>query len=357
MEMRMKLFRKMAMMALLCGLFASCKKEMVFPVASGRPYEVLVVMDSTMWNRPAGRALFAVLDTDVPGLPQSERSFRISRTEEKHFNRTLNIFRNIIQVNIDPRQFSQPRMKFMRDKYAMEQIVLTINAPSEESFAEFCTRYRQDIVDFLTKTEMNRLIVQLRKKYSKATYDLAWQMFECKFFAPEELKSWKKGTDFLWTSNNTATGMENICIYSYPYEGPHTFNKQYVLHKRDSVMKENLPGEKPGMYMATDTLCTLVKPIVVHGQYAMEARGLWYMENDCMGGPFVSISRVDEEAGKVIVAEGFVYAPEKMKRGLMRRLEGALYTLALPAEQKSMVEISADVNVEEEKKATAAGPR
>ena len=76
-----------------------------------------------------------------------------------------------------------------------------------------------------------------------------------------------------------------------------------------------------------------------------------------MGGPFVSISRVDEEAGKVIVAEGFVYAPEKMKRGLMRRLEGALYTLALPAEQKSMVEISADVNVEEEKKTTAAGPR
>lgn len=354
MKLCMKLHRNIVWIALVCAILASCKKEMIFPVASGRPYEVLVVMDSTMWNRPAGRALFAVLDTDVPGLPQSERSFRISRTEVKHFDRTLNIFRNIIMVNIDPRQYSQPRMKFMRDKYAMEQIVLTINAPTEESFAEFCTQYRQDIVDFLTKTEMNRLIVQLRKKYSKPTYDLAWQMFECKFFAPEELKSWKKGTDFLWTSNNTATGMENICIYSYPYEGPHTFNKQYVLHKRDSVMKENLPGEKPGMYMATDTLCTKVKPIVVHGQYAMEARGLWYMENDCMGGPFVSISRVDEEAGRVVVAEGFVYAPEKMKRGLMRRLEGALYTLALPAEQKGMVEISADVNVEEEEKASGA---
>lgn len=345
------------LLTLLVLAFSSCTKEMVFPVASGRPYEVLVVVDKDLWERPSGRALFEVLDTDVPGLPQSERSFRISQTTPDEMSNTLRIFRNVIVVDINPQMYTQTKLRFMRDKYAMEQIVLTINAPSEESFAEFCTRYRQDIVDFLTKTEMNRLIVQLRKKYSKATYDLAWQMFECKFFAPEELKSWKKGTDFLWTSNNTATGMENICIYSYPYEGPHTFNKQYVLHKRDSVMKENLPGEKPGMYMATDTLCTLVKPIVVHGQYAMEARGLWYMENDCMGGPFVSISRVDEEAGKVIVAEGFVYAPEKMKRGLMRRLEGALYTLALPAEQKSMVEISADVNVEEEKKTTAAGPR
>ena len=130
--------------------------------------------------------------------------------------------------------------------------------------------------------------------------------------------------------------MENICMYSYPYEGPETFNKEYILHKRDSVMEKNLPGEKPGMYMQTDTLCTMIKPIVVHGMYAMETRGLWIMKDDCMGGPFVSHSRVDTEANKVLVVEGFVYAPEKMKRGLMRRLEGSLYTLMLPEEQDNM---------------------
>ena len=52
-----------------------------------------------------------------------------------------------------------------------------------------------------------------------------------------------------------------------------------------------------------------------------------------MGGPFVSHSRVDTETNTVVVVEGFVYAPEKMKRGLMRRLEGSLYTLMLPSEQ------------------------
>ena len=114
--------------------------------------------------------------------------------------------------------------------------------------------------------------------------------------------------------------------------------------KRDSVMKLNLPGEKPGMYMKTDTLCTITKPIVVHNRYAMEMRGLWYMENDCMGGPFVSHSRVDTETNRVIVVEGFVYAPEKMKRGLIRRLEGSLYTLQLPEEQQSYI----DTGLEEE---------
>ena len=340
--------KKTALILLAAALsLTACKKENFFPTASGRPYEVLVVMDSTDWKAPHGRALFDVLDTDVPMLPQSERSFRISQTEVKDFDRVLNIFRNIIIVNIDPHQFTRTKMKFTRDKWAMEQIVLTINSPSEEEFRNFCVEHRQDIVDFLTRTEMNRLVKELKLKHSKVTFDLAKQIFDCEIFAPKELLSYKKGKDFVWTSNNTASGLENIVIYSYPYEGPQTFNKEYLCHKRDSVMQVNLPGEKPGMYMQTDTLCTVVRPIVVHNNYAMEMRGLWIMRNDCMGGPYVSHHRVDTENNRVIVVEGFVYAPEKMKRGLIRRLEGSLYTLKLPEEQY-VIEINP--GVEEEKK-------
>lgn len=340
--------KKTALILLAAALsLTACKKENFFPTASGRPYEVLVVMDSTDWKAPHGRALFDVLDTDVPMLPQSERSFRISQTEIKDFDRVLNIFRNIIIVNIDPHQFTRTKMKFTRDKWAMEQIVLTINSPSEEEFRNFCVEHRQDIVDFLTRTEMNRLVKELKQKHSKITFDLAKQIFDCEIFAPKELQSYKKGKDFVWTSNNTASGLENIVIYSYPYEGPQTFNKEYLCHKRDSVMQVNLPGEKPGMYMQTDTLCSVVRPIVVHNNYAMEMRGLWIMRNDCMGGPYVSHHRVDTENNRVIVVEGFVYAPEKMKRGLIRRLEGSLYTLKLPEEQY-VIEINP--GVEEEKK-------
>ena len=340
--------KKTALILLAAALsLTACKKENFFPTASGRPYEVLVVMDSTDWKAPHGRALFDVLDTDVPMLPQSERSFRISQTEVKDFDRVLNIFRNIIIVNIDPRQFTRTKMKFTRDKWAMEQIVLTINSPSEEEFRNFCVEHRQDIVDFLTRTEMNRLVKELKQKHSKVTFDLAKQIFDCEIFAPKELQSYKKGKDFVWTSNNTASGLENMVIYSYPYEGPQTFNKEYLCHKRDSVMQVNLPGEKPGMYMQTDTLCSVVRPIVVHNNYAMEMRGLWIMRNDCMGGPYVSHHRVDTENNRVIVVEGFVYAPEKMKRGLIRRLEGSLYTLKLPEEQY-VIEINP--GVEEEKK-------
>lgn len=339
---------------ILALITTGCEKSDFLPTASGRPYEVLVVMDSVEWKAPHGRALFDILDTDVPMLPQSERSFRISQCERKDFDRILNIFRNIIIVNIDPTQFTRTRMKFTRDKYAMEQIVLNINSPSKEEFRQFCIDHRQEIVDFFTKMEMNRLVKELKKTNSKVTKELAKEIFGCEVSAPKELTSYKKGTDFLWTTNNTPSGLMSIVMYSYPYEGPHTFNKEYLTNKRDSAMKVNLPGEKPGMFMKTDTLCTVVKPIVVHKNYAMEMRGLWYMENDCMGGPYVSHHRVDTENNRVIVIEGFVYAPEKMKRGMIRRLEGSLYTLKLPEEQYLM-EITPGIEEEVKKDTLAKG--
>ena len=315
-------------------LFGSCKKEFVLPRASGRPYEVMVVMTDQAWQAKEGRALFAVLDTDIPGLPQPERSFHISQVEPRNFDHILNIFRNVILVDINKQLYTRTKMKFSRDVHSVGQIVLTIQSPTPDEFAQYCTDHAQDIIDFLTKMEMNRLVKELDTKYSKVTAQLAREKFDCTLHAPDELKSYKRGDNFFWTSSNGASAMVNIAMYTYPYEGPHTFNKQYVLAKRDSVMAANIPGTLPSMHMATDTLCTTCKPIVVHGQYAYESRGLWYMENDGMGGPFVSHSRVDTVRNLVVVVEGFVFAPEKMKRGLMRRMEGSLYTLNLPYEQE-----------------------
>ena len=117
-------------------------------------------------------------------------------------------------------------------------------------------------------------------------------------------------------------------------------------------MEANIPGAMEGMYMATDSNYVEVKDIVVKGEYAFEARGLWYMKGDMMGGPFVSHARVDRPNGRVVVVEAFVYAPEKQKRDLIRQMEASLYTLNLPQEQEIdeiviMPEISEEQKQEE----------
>ena len=163
----------------------------------------------------------------------------------------------------------------------------------------------------------------------------------------------KQGENFFWVGTNSAVADQNFVIYSYPYRDKNTFTKEYFVHKRDSVMKINIPGAREGMYMMTDSLLTDVRPIVVQGDYAFEARGLWRVKGDLMGGPFVSHSRVDRANQRVIVVEIFVYAPEKLKRDLVRQLEASLYTLKLPSSKQEGVEIPVgatrkdSINVEE----------
>ncbi len=114
-------------------------------------------------------------------------------------------------------------------------------------------------------------------------------------------------------------------------------------------MKANIPGSKEGMYMMTDSLRTDVRPINVQGDYTLEARGLWRMKNDFMGGPFVSHTRLDKANNRIITAEVFVYSPDKMKRNLIRMMEASLYTLKLPNE-KAQTEIPLGVTKEADKK-------
>ena len=312
---------------------ASCSKDgksLITPVSSGRPYEVMVVADDACWMSPDS-ALYHVLDTDVPGLPQAERSFRISRVRPAHFDRTMRLFRNIIRVDINPEKYTQTRFKYTRDAFSSPQMIMTIQSPSQREFADYVEKNGQVIVDFFTRAEMNRQVKLLEKKHSPMVAAKVGSMFGCDVWMPAEMESSKQGEDFFWASTNLND--MNFVMYSYPFRSNSTFTKEYFIHKRDSVMKVNLPGYKEGVYMQTaDSALVDVRDLNLHGDYAFEARGLWEMKGDAMGGPFVSVVRVDRQSARVIVAECFVYNPGKLKRDQMRKLNAALYTLRLPSE-------------------------
>ena len=330
----------------IAALLVSCRnngKSIITPVSSGRPYEVLVVADDDCWMSPDS-ALYHVLDTDVPGLPQAERSFRISRIRPAHYDRVMRIFRNIIIADIQD-IYTQTKFKYARDAYASPQMIMTIQSPNQEEFAEYVSKHGQVIVDFFTRAEMNRQINLLRDKHNGAISAKVGSLFDCDIWLPNELNSFKEGKDFFWASTNLND--MNFVMYSYPFRDNNTFTKEFFINKRDSVMKINIPGSMEGMYMETaDSMFVDVKNIAVKGDYAFEARGLWEMRNDAMGGPFVSHVRVDRANARVIVVEAFVYNPGKLKRDLMRKLEASLYTLKLPA-QKEVFELPIGAGVTE----------
>ena len=330
--MRKQLFYlSLTIVAIALSACSGGKKGVFGATSSGRAYEILVVVDPAMWERPAGRALYDVLDTDVPGLPQSERSFRMMYTSPANYDATLKLIRNIIIADVQD-IYTQPKFKYAKDVYAAPQTILTIQAPDEASFEQFVTENKQTIIDFFTRAEMNRQITFLEGKHSNFISQKVDSLFGCDIWVDAELANSKTGDDFFWASTNTGTADRNFVMYSYPYTDKDTFTKEYFVHKRDSVMKANIPGFKEGVYMSTDSLLTDVRPINVQNSYTMEARGLWRMKGDFMGGPYVSHTRLDEKNQRIITAEIFVYSPDKMKRNLVRQMEASLYTLKLPNE-------------------------
>lgn len=331
--MKKLLFTLLSTILVACG--GDGTPSLFKPASSGLPYELLVVCDDDFWQAPAGRALFDVLDTDIPGLPQPERSFRVSHSRPAGFTRLLKTFRNVIEVKVDKSLYTQSKFKFTRDEFSTPQIILTIQSPSAKEFEEFVTKNAETIIQFFTANEMNHELRSVQKEYNKEFLDSAKSKFGCEFYIPIRITGLKSGQDFLWASDiSSANGsIQNFVMYSYPYTDEKNLTLEHFLHMRDSVMKINIPGGKEGQYMTTEHEFVNSTDKTFREKYMQEVRGLWSMKNDMMGGPFVSHSVVDELNNKVIVVEAFVYAANSKKGDLMRKLEASLFSLRLPADQ------------------------
>ena len=59
----------------------------------------------------------------------------------------------------------------------------------------------------------------------------------------------------------------------------------------------------------------------IDGKKAYETRGKWEVKNDFMAGPFLNYTVVDKQQNRLIVFEGFTYAPSINKREFVFELE------------------------------------
>lgn len=327
----------------------SCKDSAnpLLPRATGVPFELLVVMDKAQWKAPAGRTLFEIVNSDVPGLPQSEPQFRLSYTPPDRFKNIYKSVRSIIIANIDPHQFTKAKMTYSKDMWANGQVVLTINAPNASSFEQYVLMNEKNIIKLFVDNELELSKKHIEKKYNKDVSKRLKDHLDIQMCIPTALRKYKISEGFFWTSNAAGKKRQDIVVYAYPYTDRNTFTVDYLIHKRDSVMKANMPGGPEGSFMGTQQAWIPDSSVVtVDGKYCMELRGLWEVVGDNMGGPFVSHTQIDELNNRVITVEAFVYEPGEKKRNLMRILESALYTVKMPVkEEPKAIENVAEVIV------------
>ena len=119
---------------------------------------------------------------------------------------------------------------------------------------------------------------------------------------------------------------QGIFVYRLPVVGD-DFDNDVIITRRNEIMKENVPGMFDGSYMITgDYWKPQTRFLRYQGTSFAETHGMWEVQGDYMGGPFVSHSFYSPDGTEIIVAEAWVYAPKYNKRQLLRQVESLLYS-------------------------------
>ena len=311
----MKILCRLVLLACLT-LTVACRQR---HESMGKPYTVkLTGNDRKSLEMMENRLTLTFADM----LPQKERLFEvetISNAKRTRWSRT------VIVVETDAKRYQSTTLTCRRNRWAQPQIELKVTTPSAAHLQHFLQRHGRKVVALLDDFELRQWMEQLHRKHEKKVREQAIATFGHSILVSPELNSFKTGKNFLWTTSPNGDATMNICLYSYPAT---RLDAAQLLRQRDSIMKQNIPGEQPGMYMQTETSCTpLVHTLHIRGREVLLVKGLWSMYGDIMGGPFVCHAFMDTASHRVIVGEGFVFAPGHRKRNYIKQLEAMLLTI------------------------------
>lgn len=300
------------------------------PSASGSAGELIVVMPTQNWEGQGGEIVKDAFMAYVPILPQPEPQFDLIHIDPDNFTELFQSHRSILFVEYDA-SLTQGVLEQSRDHWAYPQTIIRLRVPSDTVLNRILENNHQIFIDNYLTTERERLINAYRNMINRQAQETVRTKFNLDIAVPEGYFVAKQDVDFVWL-RQTATREElelGLLITVLPYRHPDTdFNHQTIWARRDSITRLHIPGTFPNTFMTTyRDIPPIFREIEFNGKYAVEARGLWRVEGDFMGGPFVNITFVDENTNRLIILDGFVYAPRFDKRNYMRQVEALMHSV------------------------------
>jgi len=328
-----KYFKSGLIIILVLFLF-SCKHDntsdgIFLPKISGKTGEVLLIIKKEKWEGDLGQAFQDLLAHEQYGLPQPEPIFDLVNISPGNFSKFHQPHRNIIFYNT-VKDIIEPKITIRKNKWAYPQLIINVDAPDETSAIELLKHNGKKIVTWLNIKERARLTGYYKGLMEPNIVKKIKNNHHLHLTIPVGYKLDVDEVDFAWVANEPQLISQGIFIYHYPYSDTNTFTPEFLIEKRNYYLKKYVPGPLEGSYMSTEEL---LKPefseFEIENRYFAQLRGLWKLENGSMGGPFISLSTVDEVTNRVITVDGFVYAPGDKKREFLRQVETILYSLKL----------------------------
>ncbi|NRB50993.1 MAG: DUF4837 family protein [Saprospiraceae bacterium] len=340
-------------------LLTACSEDMQrslapVPNAFGKLNEIIIIADDRIWEGPVGDTLRYYYGAAYPILPQPEpifdlRQFTPGELDKDPIRKEFRNYMLLSNLNEDDSpttqlmkaDLKQERLDkakndpnytstVARDKWAKNQLLVYQFAYSDDDLIENIKKNFPAVAKRVQEADRAKIeaTIYFGGENPAIQAEVADKM-GTKIRVPSDYNLAISNEDLIWMRREIDNINSNLLIRKIGYTDQSQLSKQGIKAIRDSLGRAYVSSTLPDTYMRINDIdlpmFTSIKTL--NNKYTLEARGIWEMVNDFMGGAFISYLIHNPEKEELLFVDGFVYAPGKEKRNFMQQLEFIMSTV------------------------------
>jgi len=320
------------------------------PTSAGKADEVLWVMNDGFWADTVGGTVNHSFQAAYGVMPQAEPEYFLRKKNFNQFNNDIIKKYRVIVIcaskDVDLKygylrnlidEAGQPydNVVHLSNVWAQPQTVTIITADTKKELNEVLRTRSAPIKEFIRKEEdkgVHTLLYE-NEKNREAT-DLLSSKYGFSMDIPSGYYIAGDNEDFSWFRLETVVLSSNVMVYKRSLAeevvDPKTDWAAYGRNIRNYLGNSYISSVVEGSYMEIEERFApvLLDSVAILGQQGWRTQGLWRMEKDFMGGPFVNRCWYDAEEKNFYMIDFFVHAPKEGKKKYIRHLEYMYSTLS-----------------------------
>jgi hypothetical protein len=306
-------------------LLSSCvgNDKVILKESIGKINKVMVVAKISDWTGDVGKEVRNSFGELMVGLPQPESILDVSQVAPSGFSSMMKASRNILIIS----ESNNEGFSVKNNIYAQPQTIVYVQAKDDAGIIKLLQKHKKEIKSIFLEADIKFTQSIFEKDKQDNTHYKTLQNLGISLTIPTKFNLVDDTGEFLWlrnhlTSGIAKTGSNNILVYSIPLIDESKIADNIVA-VRDSIGEKYIPGtDAETQHMITEEAYTpFTFDAVIDGKKAYETRGKWEVKNDFMAGPFLNYTIIDKKNNRLIIFEGFTYAPSVNKRAFVFELE------------------------------------
>ncbi|MFK8058396.1 MAG: DUF4837 family protein [Saprospiraceae bacterium] len=318
------------------------------PVAYGNVNRVNIVIDDVLLEGQVRDSLSYYYEQAYPLMPQPESIYDLNIIDAGDLNmlsarkelRTYVILADLndmssattklVTSDLGEEKMLAAREDYRRgtsivtDRWANDQLLIYLFAEGPDELAKLVAQSFPAASKRIEEADRTMLLANTYQSgHAKTTVDSLRELVGISLDVPIDYQIARAEENFVWLRRDLSVVIQNIMVTSVPYVGEDQISVDSAVVYRNIMGKMAVRSDTEGSYMTTNDRDLPVIPFVtqIDGKYAFEARGIWEMTDDFLGGAFFTYLIPAPVQKKLYVIDVFTFAPGKGKRNYMQQLE------------------------------------